>query len=409
MKKRLLLCLSILLLLACQRLPAPTPQPTATFLPEPTAVPPTSTATATATAVPTATATPIPPTPTATAVPATAELWLAEDLSLERYPADQPITIHFSTPMDVESSDNPLSITPRLSGGRAWDESRTTFTFTPNEFMEATTYTLHLSDNLRTAAGDPIPNRPEWQLSSLGATTVVALPSTGTTFNTTRPILALSFGQTMDTASVEQALQITPNLPYETSWSNSNPRVVDILLQAPMQLGVVYTLSLSQTVYSTQGAMVPAQTWEYALTEPTLRAVPPTAENRSAPLILQPNYEMSFFRGLTQSLEIEPEVDGVWVEGLTHWFFTPEGGSFPSGQVYTLTLTADIALDDGLAYPAQTLATFGPTHPSSVHPTTSSMKMGTKKSPSCLTARWSQPALTPPYKSPHPFRPPTNG
>ena len=367
MKRTILFLALISLLLACQRVAPATPAPTATVAlappptAEPTAVPPTPPPAPTATATTPPRPTPIPE-PTATAVPATVELWLAEGWRLNGYPADQPLVFIFSAPMDIETSANPISFSPNLNGEWAWDDSHTILTFTPSYLLGPATYNIRLSRNLRTAAGQPVAGQTTWELSSMGATTVTALPSSGTAVTDPRPTITLSFGRTMNTPLVEQALHLTPPLPYQTAWSNNNQRL-EITLQAPMQIGVAYTLSLSQTVYSTQGAMVPAQTWQYELAEPTLTVSRPTAATRTAPLTLTPNYEMSFYRGLTQSLQIEPPVAGIWVAGRNEWTFTPNTGHFLSGQLYTLTLTADIFLDNGLIYPAGPITTFGPYSP----------------------------------------------
>ena len=351
MKRTILFLALISLLLACQRVAPATPAPTATVSPQPTAVLPT--------AAPT---TPPTPAPTATAVPATVELWLGQDWRLNGYPADQPLVFIFSAPMDIHRSANPISISPNLSGEWAWDDSHTILTFTPTYLLNPIPYTIRLSRNLRTAVGQPIEGDTTWQLSSLGFTSVTALPSSNTAVTNPQPTITLSFGRTMDTPSVEDALHITPPLPYTTAWSNNNQRLA-ITFAEPMQLGVAYTFGLSQTVYSTQGALVRPQMWAYSLAAPSLAVSHPTADKRTDPLTLTPNYPLTIYRGLTQSLQIEPEVAGTWVEGRNAWTFTPTTGHFVSGQVYTLTLTADIALSEEIVFPAGTLATFGPLSP----------------------------------------------
>lgn len=155
--KRLLIDRIILILIlviiaaACDSIKNSRPQPTAATT---TAVPPTATAMLSPTAEPTPTPIPI-------------EAAFDQSIDPANFPPHAAIVIHFNQPMDVDSTDSPLSISPFRQNSFEWQNNNTTLIVTlGNGLIAQKEYEISLDNELKGQNGQPLAESFSWQLQT---------------------------------------------------------------------------------------------------------------------------------------------------------------------------------------------------------------------------------------------------
>jgi Tol biopolymer transport system component len=130
------------------------------------------------------------------------------------------VEVEFSEPVETASAEAALRIDPAVDGSFSW--AGRTLTFTPGERLPLeTAFTLHVLPGVRDRAGNAMDQEPEpFAFETVGNPTVVgSQPEDRAQDVPLESSIVLVFSTLMDTASVEAALQIQPEIELEATWS----------------------------------------------------------------------------------------------------------------------------------------------------------------------------------------------
>jgi uncharacterized protein YfaS (alpha-2-macroglobulin family) len=265
---------------------------------------------------------------------------------------NQPITLHFSHPMDKSSVDAALFGLP--AGSRIWSDD-STLTFTPDPSYEANaeitvavlssakaanglslaapiTLTYHTSSALQA-----INFLPEPASQNIDPNAAVAV-----TFN--QPVVALGAE-----SSLPEAFSLTPPANGSGEWLSTSTYV--FYPEPALAGGTTYTLDLNTDLVSTTGALLDVVgspiAWSFETALPRLLSVEPSNEQT---LSLDANIKLTYNQAMDPfSLEngfvfmgAGASVPGnmSWNDDYTEMTFKPDE-QFERNSTYTLTITRD--------------------------------------------------------------------
>ncbi|MGC1375667.1 MAG: Ig-like domain-containing protein [Anaerolineales bacterium] len=319
--------------------------PTQTLTAVPSFTPgPSLTPTPTFTITPTITLTPAPTKPPTPIVRADADpvAWPDGAIDLEQFPPKGTLVIHFNTPMQPDSSPNPVLVWPSLQGAATWNEARTALTFAPASLLDAQkAYTFFLDPALRAANGKALKDAPEWVAHVQTGPSVLDLtPKSGTLANRQSEI-EIDFDRDMDTTAGKSILSIEPAVPFELTWTINS--VLKIKLLQPLEYNQRYDLTLSGgggpgSLFAADGSYLAEDyRWFYALAPFEVSAA------LSGPATL----ELNFKNALEQSagnlpFSIAPALDGEWKWTNPNQATFTASQAIPASQAYTLTFTGPL-------------------------------------------------------------------
>jgi uncharacterized protein YfaS (alpha-2-macroglobulin family) len=210
-------CLLGLVLLALAILAAcgpTTPQAT------PTSSEPTATLPPTETPLPTATPMPLPPP----------RLLFRSPAPGEEQPLDAPLELTFDQPMDRNTVEAALAISPTLDGAFDWIDDRT-IEFTPDDDLErAVRYRLTVAGSARNIEGTPLAEPVTFEFSTVGYLAVSQVmpspdsdeldPDAAVTVAFNRPVVPLTALNRQ--AELPQPLTFTPPVRGQGEWLNTS-------------------------------------------------------------------------------------------------------------------------------------------------------------------------------------------
>lgn len=325
--------LALVMLAACAE-PAETPTPTSA----PTRVP-------TSTAVPTGT-----PTPTPIPIPLTVTVDGGETLS--QFLPTESFVLQFNQPMDVESVNTPLLISPIVEGVFRWDPARTTLSFAPRErFTPGQSYLVVLDEELASADGQHFENVLQWEFDVLPAPRVVHRTPAIRTISDRRLTIQLSFSQAMDESTVADALTIEPDVAVSLDWEANS---LTITPDQPLAPGTTYYFSLAPAAANRSGVQMTEEArWSYRLNSLVAGVSAPTASDRDAPITIRFNYKMDQ-ESVGDALVLEPAVIGDlgWSEDGRTATLVP-AARLSSGTQYTITFDGLLRDVNGDEFPPQ--------------------------------------------------------
>ncbi|HET7011206.1 MAG TPA: Ig-like domain-containing protein [Anaerolineales bacterium] len=250
-------------------------------------------------------------------------------------------TIEFSRPMDPESALRPLEWDPPIAANYRWDDEHTHLTFSAQRgFAPGRTYTLWLSPELRTAEGEAFDKPLGWTFS-LPMSPVVSerkaepIDEIGRQFR-----YRLTFSMAMDTASVLEALTVTPDVRLSTEWTDRTLVVETLDVLEP---GVAYRFEIGTSAKSVEGGLFHS-TYSWTQTMPALvsRVRTPGPEGADVPLLIEFNYPIDI-EALEASLRFTPSVTGTltYDERGHRLSFRPDP-PLPLETSYTLSVEGDV-------------------------------------------------------------------
>ena len=137
------------------------------------------------------------------------------------------IEVAFSEPVEHAGAQAAFKISPPVSGAFSW--SATDLTFTPEERLPLrTAFEVSIGPGVRDRAGNSMTTRPgPFEFTTVGNPTVVdSDPANGATDVALDAPIVVEFSTLMDTASVEQAMHISPDLAVGLRWSRERLTLV---------------------------------------------------------------------------------------------------------------------------------------------------------------------------------------
>jgi hypothetical protein len=160
------------------------------------------------------------------------------------------VEVVFSEAVDHRSAEAAFSITPASDGAFSWSGNILTFTPALRLPLE-TDFVVTIAPGVRDAAGNDMEEPGELAFVTVGHPTVVASqPEPDAADVPLASPIVLEFSTLMDTASVEDALTMSPDLELTATWNGER------LTLAPVERlveGTRYTLSLDEVARDSAG------------------------------------------------------------------------------------------------------------------------------------------------------------
>jgi hypothetical protein len=160
------------------------------------------------------------------------------------------VEVVFSETVDRASAQGAFSITPTVPGAFSWTGA--TMTFTPAERLPLQTdFVVRVASGVRDPGGNVMTTPSELAFITVGHPTVVGSQPQPNAADVplTDPIV-LQFSTLMDTASVEDALSVTPQMELSATWSGER---LTLTPAEPLAEGERYTIRLAATARDSAG------------------------------------------------------------------------------------------------------------------------------------------------------------
>ena len=166
------------------------------------------------------------------------------------------INVVFSETLRTGTAESRFHIVPLVAGALTWDGS--TLIFTPSAPLPAATdFVVSVDPGYVDLAGNIATTGVEaWAFATAGPPRVLAtVPEDGALGLAIDSTIELQFDRLMDTSSVEDAIVISPRVPFAATWSG--PRV-SLSFERGLAFGTTYRLELDTTAADTSGARLVA-------------------------------------------------------------------------------------------------------------------------------------------------------
>jgi len=160
------------------------------------------------------------------------------------------IQVVFSEGVDHASAEAAFRIDPGVEGAFSWNAN--TLVFTPEERLPLETdFVATIQPGVTDAAGNAMEQEASLAFVTVGHPTIVASqPEPNQNDVPLASTIVLQFSTLMDTASVEQALRISPEIEMTASWGGE---VLTLTPVEPLTEGERYTLSISTDARDSAG------------------------------------------------------------------------------------------------------------------------------------------------------------
>jgi len=171
-------------------------------------------------------------------------------------PGSEPIEIHFDQSMEPASTEESIKISPATDSAVLWLEDNTIAVLQPLSPLESNmNYEVEIHASALSA--DMIPLAEGYSFSFI--TGIVRPPRVMGTFPENGQIdipsnhpIQIVFDRSMDRASVEAALEVSPAMDYSTAWHEAD-FVLRIEPLAPLAANTTYTFKISTEATSAAG------------------------------------------------------------------------------------------------------------------------------------------------------------
>ena len=164
------------------------------------------------------------------------------------------IEVEFSEPIDPASAEGALRIEPMVEGTTSW--SGNVLIFTPADPLELDTeYIVTVAPGLRDPSGNVMEDEPDpFRFATAGRPLLVeADPADGTEDVPLDAPIVLRFSTLMDTASVEAALELEPEVERALRWSGE---VLEIVPAGPLAAGEEYAVRIGGEAVDAAGVAI---------------------------------------------------------------------------------------------------------------------------------------------------------
>ena len=164
------------------------------------------------------------------------------------------IEITFSEPVELEGASAAVSLDPAVDGSLA--QTGSTLIFTPGEPLELETeYVLTIGPGIADAAGNEMSEMPDpYRFVTAGPPSLAASdPVDGADDVPVDAVIGLAFSGLMDTASVEEALELSPAIEYEVRWSGERLEIDPV---EPLEPGSEITVRVGASATDVAGVRI---------------------------------------------------------------------------------------------------------------------------------------------------------
>ncbi len=286
------------------------------------------------------------------------------------------LEIVFSEPVDHAAAEAAFSIAPAVPGTFSW--SGTTMVFTPARRLPLeSSFSVSLAPGITDLAGNRMGAGGPFGFRTVGSPSVVATdPAASATDVALDSTIQITFSTLMDTASVQQALELTPSTDVDLRWSGERLTIVP---RGGLQPGARYTVAIGTGATDLTGAVLASPLgFSFSTVASALQVTALVPQDTSqgiavttpVAVILDRPVDAGSLSG--RMLTIEPAVAGSLAvtplegaSGMTDAAprilrFTPSG-PLPANTTFTVTLSPGLRGTDGsqLAAPLEWTFTTG--------------------------------------------------
>jgi uncharacterized protein YfaS (alpha-2-macroglobulin family) len=200
----------------------------------------------------------------------------------EELQLDNPIILTFDQPMDHNSVEKALQVSPRMDGKFTWT-SDNVVSFKPSTGWDrAKSYTIILTDTAKSAKGLILARPESFNVSTIGylevAQTIPAADAQDVSADSkitllfNRPVVSLtSIGQQ---SSLPSPVKFDPPIDGQGEWLNTS--IYLYRPSKPLAAGTTYTGSVAAGLADTTGALLEKDvTWSFKVAPPTVKALSP--------------------------------------------------------------------------------------------------------------------------------------
>ncbi len=166
------------------------------------------------------------------------------------------IEVAYSETVDHASAETAISIAPKVPGSFSW--SGTTVTFTPADPLPLqSSFVVTIGPGARDEAGNTMQAAADpFSFTTVGSPSVAATdPGDGDAAVARDAELTITFSTLMDTASVEDALRLTPRTSAALRWSGERLTIVP---EQPLEAGRRYRIEIDTTATDLAGTPLDA-------------------------------------------------------------------------------------------------------------------------------------------------------
>ena len=275
----------------------------------------------------------------------------------ERAHITTSIEISFSEPIDPASATDAVVLDPSVEGTVSWSGS--TLIFTPSVPLElATEYTVTIAPGVQDPAGNEMAEPPDPFVFVTTDRPALAgsEPADGAQDVPVDAVIALEFSGLMDTASVEQALELSPSIDHELRWSGER---LEIVPDAALDPATEYIVTLTTDATDAAGvALADAVRIGFRTVAPGLAVeglVPADGTNGVSPhtsILVTLDREVDPESIAGDLLAVDPDVSGTIElvaesdQASRRLRFTPSG-PLPPNTTVRVTLGAGLTAADG--------------------------------------------------------------
>ena len=165
------------------------------------------------------------------------------------------VEVEFSEPVETATVDRRFRIEPRVAGALVWEGNNAVFT--PTEPLPPDSpFTITIDPGYEDLAGNVAETGTTYAFRTVGPPAVVeTLPADATEGVLPDATLSITFDRLMDTAAVEAAIDVEPDVPVEPTWSGP---VLTLGFGGELAYGTTYSVTIGADAADTDGSRLRA-------------------------------------------------------------------------------------------------------------------------------------------------------
>ncbi len=257
-----------------------------------------------------------------------------------RYPS---IQLAFDHPMDANSVQSALSVTPEIPITIEWQQGFTATVKVEQALIPGVRYRFKLDGSAADSQGIPLWSDYNWDYYLDGFDVLVS----GPTFGARELPLTISFAYPVDRQSVQSVLDIQPPFDGALRWDSDTQ--LSLIPNSSLPADQTYIISFRDGILDSQGAPLPSpEPLTFVTPPPIISIYPSDGMETKSNTTIQVTFDRPMDHVRTEAgFQLSPLATGAfsWQENTLS--FTPDI-SLQDNTLYTVTLTTAIS-SDGLA------------------------------------------------------------
>ncbi|MBC2696984.1 MAG: PGF-pre-PGF domain-containing protein [ANME-2 cluster archaeon] len=263
-------------------------------------------------------------------------------------PVTTQINVTFSEAMNQTSAESAFNTSPETTGSFAWNDNNMTYT-PDSDLTSDTTYGVTIGTGAEDLSGNPLATAYIWDFttaaeSDITAPTVTDNTPTGTAVPVTT-VITVTFNESMNTTSVEDAFSIDPSVAGTLSWSGDT---MTFTSTADLAYYTMHEVTIGTGAEDLSGnPLATAYIWDFTtaaesdITAPTVTDNTPTGTAVPVTTVITVTFNESMnTTSVEDAFSINPSVAGTLSWSGDTMTYTPDS-YLASNTKYTVTIGTD--------------------------------------------------------------------